>query len=470
MYGSEEGPDLNADHLGSDRGVSLWLFGCSAVVFGMVVLGGLTRLTKSGLSMVEWRPASFLPPLNDAEWRKEFEKYQQFPEYKRSVTSQWMRMSFAFVCLSPSLIHSLVCCAVLDNCSVNNQMSLDDFKFIYRMEFSHRLLGRSLGIVFAVPFAYFAVKGRVNRSLLARLALAFTAGGAQGAVGWWMVRSGLETDTLHSSAHNGSVHVSPYRLAAHLLSAFAIYSLLLSTAMRVHPSTFSAPLHASGADGISSPAARAVAEFFSSPALRRVRILSALTLGAVGLTVASGAFVAGNEAGLVYNEFPLMGGSLWPSDMVNPYLKPAWRNGFENSTAVQWHHRVLAITTATLALTTAAVTLRAGKSAQVTALIRQSTQVAERYARLHRGAIAITAAVTLQVSLGIITLLLHVPVPLATAHQTGSMLLLTAALYLLACTRNPTTVAHVKRLVAIAAKQHQQEAAKVAVRAAGKQA
>jgi len=391
----------------------------------MVVLGGLTRLTKSGLSMVEWKPGTFLPPMNERDWLSEFSKYQQYPEYKR----------------------------------VNNQMSLADFKFIYAMEFSHRLLGRTIGILFAGPLIYFAAKGRINRRLLPRLGLAFAAGGAQGAIGWWMVASGLEESTLHNSVHTATVHVSPYRLATHLLSAFAIYALLFSTALRVHPSTLKHTLRSGGQRDI-----EALKAFFAHSGVSRTQTMAKVTTALVALTVASGAFVAGNEAGLVYNEFPLMGGSLWPSDMRNPYLSPAWRNVFENSTAVQWHHRVLAISTATVAIATAVATMRLRRSTGLQQLMAQSPHAAERYARMRHASHLLAMAVTVQVSLGISTLLLHVPVPLATAHQAGSLALLTAALYLLFTTRSPVARKHVQRMIEQWTKQHGTATAAAAVK------
>ena len=335
--------------------VAAWLLSISALVFVMVALGGLTRLTKSGLSMVEWKPATGLPPLSDDEWAAEFDKYKQFPEYQL----------------------------------VNNHMALDDFKRIYYMEFAHRQLGRLIGVAFAVPFLYFLVNRQLSRPLLGRLSLLLAAGGMQGAIGWWMVRSGLEQP---HTGESGAVHVSPYRLATHLLSAFAIYALLLSTALHLrYP-------HSS----------ELLALYSSSADVRRLKQLSVAAGCMVALTISSGAFVAGNEAGLVYNEFPLMGGRLIPQDLTSPYIR-GWRNLFEHSTLVQFTHRVLAVSTLT-AITGLWWLSRRHRVALTRPMQRMST--------------AVVLMAWTQVALGITTLLLYVPTPLASLHQCGSLVLL----------------------------------------------
>ena len=313
---------------------------------------------------------------------------------------------------------------------VNNQMSLSDFKFIYLMEFSHRLLGRGVGIAFALPGLYFLLKGRINSRLAARLGLAFVAGGTQGAIGWWMVRSGLENP--HETKQSGQVHVSPYRLATHLISAFGIYSLLFTTALRVHPSRYSHSLSRGNADWA------ALRNFFQGAPVRQLRLLAAVTTGVVACTVFSGAFVAGNEAGLVYNEFPLMGGRLIPEDIVSPYIQPKWRNAFENSTTVQFEHRVMALTTTALAIAVFVASKRAGRNPLVQHLTKSSPLVQQRFRNIQKASHAVLGMVSVQVSLGIATLLLYVPVPLATLHQAGSLTLLTFSLWLLYTTRDPT--------------------------------
>ncbi|KAJ6832337.1 cytochrome c oxidase assembly protein COX15-like isoform X1 [Iris pallida] len=169
----------------AQKKVGIWLFGCGAWVFSMVVLGGVTRLTRSGLSMTDWKFTGSLPPISEEQWLLEFEKYKQSPEYKR----------------------------------VNKGMNLEDFKFIYWMEYAHRMWGRGLGVVFALPFTYFLAKGYITRQLGLRLSALFALGGTQGLIGWWMVNSGLE----EPPSEYVQPRVSPYRLAAHLTSAFVIY-------------------------------------------------------------------------------------------------------------------------------------------------------------------------------------------------------------------------------------------------------
>jgi len=338
-----------------DAGVARWLFLCSGLVFSMVVIGGLTRLTRSGLSMTDWKLQGGKPPMNDEEWEAEFGKYKQSPEYRK----------------------------------VHNGISLEDFKFIYFWEYSHRMLGRVVGITFALPFAYFAYRGRLLRpGLKPRLFSILTLIGCQGLVGWWMVRSGLEEPEFETEEPK----VSPYRLATHLLSAFGIYTLLFTTALKVHPSAMT------GGVSVKIP-----------PTLRGA---AAVTTGLVALTVASGAFVAGNHAGLVYNEFPLMGGRLIPEDIIDPKLLPQWRNFFENSSLVQFDHRVLGMSTATsvFLLWTYATRILAPGSARLLA---------------H----SLLGMACLQASLGIGTLLYFVPVPLAAAHQAGSLTLFTLCLW-----------------------------------------
>jgi cytochrome c oxidase assembly protein subunit 15 len=345
-----------------DRSIGLWLYGLSGLVFSMVIVGGLTRLTGSGLSMVEWRPAQSLPPITNQQWIQEFDKYKLFPEYQQH----------------------------------NKGISLSRFKFIYLMEFSHRHLGRIMGLSFFFPYCYFFYKGRINRALNIRLLTAFSLGGLQGGIGWWMVKSGLTQPQPDVPLQQ--VHVSPYRLATHLLSAFLIYSLLFSTACHTY-----SPI----------PAAKS-AHLLNNPSLQAFRSYSLICAVLVAITVASGAFVAGNHAGLIYNDFPLMGGRVFPSDLINPYLSPAWRNIFENSTTVQFDHRILAITTLT-AINTLFFYARKLPINHSTRLVLSS----------------VVAMSWLQVSLGVATLLSNVPINLAAAHQTGSITLLTLILILL---------------------------------------
>lgn len=342
------------------RAVGWWLLGCSASVFGMVVLGGYTRLTRSGLSMVDWRPQGSALPSDESAWQAEFERYKAFPEYQRT----------------------------------NRDMDLEGFKQIYFVEWAHRMAGRAIGVLFALPLAGFAAAGMVPLALAPRLGCAFALGGAQGLIGWWMVRSGLEEPPADL---DGVPRVSPYRLATHLAMAFTIYSLLLSTALTV---LWPAPL--GGAPG----GARALG------AARALRGPAHALAGLIAITALSGAFVAGMGAGYAYNTFPLMEGKWVPDGYWR--IEPAWRNLFENIPAVQFDHRALAMSTlgGTVALWAYARTLPLPRP------VRLATH----------GVLAVTCA---QASLGIWTLLAAVPVELGTAHQAGALTLFSAALVLL---------------------------------------
>ena len=321
----------------SDRAIRLWLSCCALLVFCMVLFGGAVRLTGSGLSMVDWKPLlGILPPLSHDQWLAAFEQYKQFPEYQL----------------------------------VNAGMSLDAFRFIYLMEYGHRLLGRVIGIVFFVPFVVFLVMRRVDSRLVPRLWLLFALGGLQGLVGWYMVKSGLVDDPS----------VSQYRLTLHLLIAFLIYLYMvrLIAGIRVDSGQVG---HFSTAAGLA-------------------------VLGLVLVMVASGGLVAGTRAGFIFNTFPLTGGQWIPDQLLA--LQPAWRNLFENPVTIQFLHRCLA------ALVLVSVLL----------LAIHTWRSAARHGRLLAGLLA--AAVLLQVSLGIATLLLRVPVVLGVAHQAGALLLVTA--------------------------------------------
>lgn len=339
------------------RALAVWLGVCSAWVFSMVVLGGITRLTRSGLSMTDWKFTGEAPPATQAEWQAEFERYQASPEYQR----------------------------------VNRGMTLDEFKFIYWMEWGHRWWGRALGFVFALPAAYFAAKGCINKPLGRRLALLFVMGGAQGLVGWWMVRSGLE----EPEAKWDVPRVSPYRLAAHLMSAFTIYAVLLWTTLGV---ALPVPL-----------AATAPSACVGAAALLRRRALP--VAGLIAVTAASGAFVAGLDAGHAYNTFPRMNGEWIPSEY---WAVPGWRNMFENTAAVQLHHRVLALSTLA-AVSALWWTGRRMPLPRASALL------------LH----ALLGVAATQATMGVLTLLHHVPVSLGSAHQAGALTLFSVALGLL---------------------------------------
>src|SRR5437763_1207660 len=305
-------------------------------------IGGITRLTLSGLSITEWQPVTgILPPLSAASWAAEFDKYRHIPQYRL----------------------------------LNAGMRLADFQTIYWWEYVHRLWGRLIGVVYAVPFLYFWLRGRLPKRLFAPLGGILLLGTAQGALGWYMVESGLVD----------RVDVSQYRLVAHLALALAIYALTLWIALGL----FLERPRAGGAAGWRRGAEGGI--------------------GLVALTIVAGGFVAGLHAGLIYNTFPLMDGSFVPAGYAE--LQPWIRNWFENVSAVQFDHRVLAMTTVAAAVLLWIAALHAP--------LPRSARLA-----LH----ALLAAAALQFALALSTLLLVVPIPLAAAHQAGAVLLLTAAI------------------------------------------
>ncbi|MDE1148759.1 MAG: COX15/CtaA family protein [Azospirillaceae bacterium] len=323
------------------RAIGIWLLVCAAMVFAMAVIGAITRLTESGLSITEWKPvAGALPPLGQAAWAEEFAKYQATPEY--------------------ALKHS--------------GMDLAQFKGIFFWEWFHRLVGRLIGVVFLLPFLFFAFTRRVPRSLVPRLIVLFILGGLQGALGWYMVKSGLVNRP----------DVSHYRLAAHLSLAVLIYVAMLATAVPLLFPQASATLHAKRAT------------------LRRH---AGIAMALVATTMVWGAFTAGLDAGMAYNTWPLMNGTLAPEEMWN--LSPAWLNFLENTAAVQFTHRWLAILTGLVVWSYAIRALSAGVQGRVRSL-----------------AIAVAAMVLVQIGLGITTLLLFVPVHVAATHQAGALVLL----------------------------------------------
>ncbi|KYQ91692.1 cytochrome c oxidase assembly protein [Tieghemostelium lacteum] len=352
-----------------EKAVAKWLFFTCGLVGLMIVVGGVTRLTESGLSITEWKPiVGSVPPLNQQQWEEEFEKYKQFPEYKR----------------------------------LNMGMTLEEFKKIYFWEFTHRLFGRVIGVVFAVPFIYYIRKGYINKQLGMKLSAIFALGGAQGALGWYMVKSGLDEKLIVGDVPR----VSQYRLAAHLGSAFVIFGSLYwvgSGLMR---------------PGISKNLAERLRNVSAQLQRQRasIRMWSPIVAGMVFLTAMSGAFVAGLDAGLIYNTFPLMGGQWVPEDIINPKIQPRYLNCFENDVTVQFQHRVLAISTYSSILGLTALVYR-GKSGLSPRAVKACKHLA--------------IMATVQVALGISTLLTFVPVSLGAAHQTGSLAVISASLWLL---------------------------------------
>jgi cytochrome c oxidase assembly protein subunit 15 len=329
----------------AERAIALWLLACCAMILLMVVIGGITRLTESGLSITEWHPVTgVIPPLGEAQWAAEFARYKEIPQYR----------------------------------AIHPDMTLAQFKGIFFWEYLHRLWGRLIGVAFALPFVYFLVRKRIPWRLAPRLAGLFVLGGLQGLLGWYMVESGL--------SHR--VEVSQYRLAAHLAAAVVIYAAMLWVALDLLW-----PRHEPARDRRQARVARLVT----------------FILALVFVTLVAGAFVAGTRAGYIYNTFPLMAGGFVPPDYW--YLHPWYRNFFDNLAAVQFDHRLLAETTWTVIV---AVWLYA---------LRLDLPRRARWA-LH----ALAAMATVQAALGITTLLLVVPLPVAVTHQAGAILLITAAL------------------------------------------
>ena len=391
-------PPLVAGGAFAERVVGAWLVGGCAWVFSMVVLGGVTRLTRSGLSMTDWKFQWESPPLCAEDWAREFAKYRASPEFRLS----------------------------------NASMTVDEYKFIFWMEYGHRMWGRGLGVYFALPLCAFLAKGWITKRLGARLVSFFGLGAAQGAIGWWMVKSGL---TLDAENPLNVPRVSPYRLATHLTGAFTIYTAMLWTTFSVlFPET-----NSTGGGGIRKNAADAAAT-----SLRRKAFPLA---GLIAVTALSGAYVAGLDAGRAYNTFPLMDGKVVPELYWSQWEEKGWRNFFENDAAVQFDHRALAL--ATLASTSA--TLASTSKTAMRALPKRATFF------LH----ATAGLVTAQVALGIATLLCHVPVSLGSAHQANALLVFTAAVGLTHAlkTKRPDGAA---RVAAAAARGTRGTAAKAA--------
>ena len=347
------------------RRVGIWLAGCSGMVAGAVVLGGVTRLTESGLSMVDWRLIKdMVPPKNEHEWLEEFERYKSYPEYKYVNKER-------------------------------GEMTLADFKFIFYMEWSHRMWGRAVGLVYLLPAAYFWSRGYFVAAMKKR-ALVFAALlGFQGFLGWYMVKSGLDEPKKQTDVPR----VSQYRLAAHLGSAFLLYSgFLWSSFMHLWPQSTTTTTIASAVS-------------IEPKHLRRITMRAHNLMALIFTTAMAGAFVAGLDAGLVYNSFPKMADRWIPSDLFAH--EPVWRNFFENPTTVQFQHRVLGIATIS-AICLYAASLR-GVPLPPRARLALRTLVTMSF---------------VQVGLGIATLLYYVPTNLAALHQSGSLALLSFAIWL----------------------------------------
>jgi len=321
------------------RDVRRWLWAIACLVAGMVMLGGATRLTGSGLSITEWNVVTgVFPPLSDAAWLAEFDKYRAIPQYQQ----------------------------------INKGMALADFKFIYFWEWAHRLLGRLVGFAFAIPLAYFWWRGKIGPSLRWKLVVLLFLGGLQGAIGWWMVASGLAVRT----------DVSQYRLAVHLTLACVIFVALVWVATTLLPKRESTG--------------------------RRGKVFAVVLIVLSLVQVFLGAIVAKTNAGLTFNTWPLIDGVFHPKREQLFLLEPWWRNIFENVMAVQFNHRMTAYLLWFAALGYALYQMRHAAWRQAWILF---------------------ALITLQAVLGIVTLLYAVPLALGLAHQAGAVVVLAYASY-----------------------------------------
>jgi cytochrome c oxidase assembly protein subunit 15 len=324
--------------------VRWWLFSVAALIAVMVLVGGATRLTESGLSITEWKPVTgTVPPLNQEQWSQAFEGYKAIPQYRE----------------------------------LNAGMTLGEFKSIFWWEWSHRLLGRVIGIIYLLPFLWFLWRGSLGGELKRRLWVIFALGGLQGVVGWWMVASGLSE----------RVEVSQYRLATHLVLALLIYAAIVWTLRRL--------------------AGRPPAV-----ATLRLKATSVVLLVLTFVQLYLGALVAGLRAGKIYNTWPEIDGGLIPSVARLFFEQPWWRNLFDNTLTVQFEHRMTAYALLVLAILHAldAVSARAG-------------------AAVVGGALWLLAVIALQATLGILTLLNQAPIDLALTHQAVAIAVLTASVF-----------------------------------------
>ncbi|AEI03255.1 heme A synthase CtaA [Afipia carboxidovorans OM5] len=337
-------PDIPAKTTKSHKAIRIWLGFVAAMIVCTLLVGGATRLTESGLSITEWKPVSgMMPPLSAQAWDAEFEAYKKIPQYRE----------------------------------MNSGMSLSEFKTIFWWEWAHRLLARSIGVVFFLPFLFFLIRGGLDAALKRRLWVLFALGGLQGAVGWWMVKSGLSE----------RVSVSQYRLAIHFLLALLIFSATVWTMRGLAPR-------------VSRVAATA-----------RAALTSRILLGLIFLQLYFGALVAGLRAGKIYNTWPeIDGGFIPPLDQLF-FEKPWWRNFFDSTLTVQFTHRMIAYTLFAVALY------------HLVDVIRTKAAPAAV-----RGAVWLMAAMSLQLVIGIFTLLHQVPISLGLLHQATAIVVLTLAL------------------------------------------
>lgn len=365
VLSSQKGlPMITSSSLNPSATVGKWLLGTGGMVVGMIHVGGLTRLTSSGLSMTDWSVTGSMPPMNHHEWQLEFDRYKQYPEWQQ-----------------------------------RKSMTLEEFQYIYAWEYGHRMLGRVVGLVFMVPWAYFTVRGKIPQGYQIRMMGLGIMGGTQGLVGWWMVKSGLTDDRR---GDKNQIRVKPIRLASHLSMAFATYAALLWTGWDVLGLVHNKDL---------------IQQVKTLPkeALQhasRLRGGAMVVTGLTAVTIVSGALVAGNDAGRAFNTWPKMGDDWIPTEVISGE-KPFSKKAIEDSATVQFNHRLLGQVTGVTALA-------------LVGLARPNLITPQA----RRGLVAVGVATTTQVILGITTLLNYVPISLAAVHQLGSVAVFTSGLYL----------------------------------------
>lgn len=334
----------------SQNPVIIWLIVGALLVISMVVIGGITRLTQSGLSMVEWNLVmGSVPPMNEIEWQQTFEKYKESPEFH----------------------------------IVNYEFDLEDFKSIFWWEYIHRMLGRLIGLVFIIPFFIFLYQKRIDKPLLKKLLAIFILGAFQGFLGWYMVKSGLVKDP----------HVSHYRLAAHLIAALTLFSLILWTALELIFKD---------------------SKLQNDPFLNKIRNLSIAGTILLIIQIIYGAFVAGLKAGLYYNTWPKMGSNWVPSEVGHAISRDGLTSLVDNITVVQFIHRYLAWIVAIIVIL-------------IWAKVRRSLKDSD----LWPGVQFLVGMTIIQILLGIFTLIYQVPISLGVIHQLGSVLLLGGFVFIL---------------------------------------
>lgn len=375
----------------STRASGYWLVATSGLIFAIVVVGGLTRLTESGLSITEWKPVTgAIPPLSEEAWEEEFSKYKNSPEFKQ----------------------------------LNSHITLDEFKFIFSMEWGHRLLGRCIGMFFVLPAFYLWKSNKISPHVTKRVIGLTGLLGLQGFIGWWMVQSGLDEEQL--AERRSKPTVSQYRLTTHLGAAFLMYLGVLWTGFEILNENKWVKNLAKNAEQVTSHLAK-----LNSSALNPMRKMSLALLGLTFLTAMSGGMVAGLDAGLIYNTFPHMGDDYMPSyrELMDPIFARKedhsdmwWRNLLENPATVQLVHRTLATTTFFSVLAAHMYVNR--RKALIPGNVKKAMHT-------------MMGLVTFQVALGISTLIYLVPIPLAAAHQAGALALLTAALAFAANLKRP---------------------------------